>query len=167
MQRDLDAAVLGHKALVARLREAFPDESDADLADTIEGESNLDEAIFATLRVALEREAHGKAITEMVEMMAGRKRRLEEGARAMRQAVLHAMREVGMKKLPGPDMTISVGMGKPKLVISDDAAVPDDLCRVTRAPDKRAIAEWLAAQESEPNWARFDLPAPTLTIHRK
>src|SRR6185437_3589858 len=131
---DLHIALNAHKALVAHIREMFPDETEESLSDSVEGLTELDAAIFSVLRHAAEREAHGKAIGEMIDTLAARKRRLEEGAKSIRLAALHAMLEAGFKKLAAPDMTVSVGSGKPKVTITDEALIPDELCRVTRAP---------------------------------
>lgn len=166
-QRDLEGAVSAHKALAEQVRQAFPDEDEADLADTIEGLSTIDEAIFAVLRAALEREAMAKALGEMIEGMVSRKGRLLAGAQSMRAAALHAMKECGLKKLQAPDMSLSVSPGKSRLVILDDAAVPETLCRVKREPDRKAIAEWLAEVDGVPNWASWEAPKAFLTVHRK
>jgi len=167
MPYDLRALVPGHRAIVSAIRQMFPDESDDDLADTVAGESNLPDAILAVLRAALEREAHAKALGEMIDGMTARKRRLEEGAKSMRLAALQAMQDAGLKKLAAPDMSLSVSPGKSRLVILDDAAVPETLCRVKREPDRKAIAEWLAEVDGVPNWAAWEAPKAFLTVHRK
>jgi hypothetical protein len=169
MQHDLAPSIMAHKALVEQVRAAFPEESEDDLADSIEGLSTIDDAIFAVLRAALEREAMAKALGEMIESMAGRKGRLLAGAQSMRAAALHAMQECGLKKLQAPDMSLSVSPGKPKLIITDEAAVPPSLCRVKSEPDKKAIAEWLveAGTEATPSWITWGNPQPFLSIHRR
>ena len=163
---DLSMALNAHKVLVAQIRLMFPDETDRDLADTVEGESTLPDAIFSVLRHAAEREAHGKAIAEMIDTLAARKRRLEEGARTIRLAALHAMLDAGFKKLAAPDMTVSVGSGKPRVTITDEALVPEDLCRVTRAPSKTDIAKALAEGREVPG-VTLGNPEPFIVVHRK
>lgn len=167
MPRDLEAAVSTHKALAEQVRQAFPAEDEADLADTIEGLSTIDEAIFAVLRAALERETMAKALGEMIEGMASRKGRLMAGAQSMRAAALHAMNECGLKKLQAPDMTVSVGIGKAKLIVTDEKAVPDFLSRTIREPDKAAINERYKDSAELPSWLVRGNPAPSLRITRK
>jgi type I site-specific restriction endonuclease len=168
MPTDIAAALQEHRTFRTQLLAAFPElaEDEETLRDTLEGISDLDQQILAALRHAIEREAHGKAIAELVETMTARKRRLEEGARAIRGAALHAMQEAGLKKLAAADMTVSVGTGKAKVIITDDQAVPDDLCRVTRTPSKTDIAKALSEGREVPGIILGN-PEPFLSVHRK
>lgn len=168
-QHDLKAAVSTHKALVEQIRAMFPTEDEESLADTIEGLTTIDDAILAVMRAALEREAHAEALAGMIATMAARKKRLETGADFMRAAALHAMQECGLKKIPGPDMTLSIGSGRAKLIITEPDKVPDELCKVERTPKKKEIIEWLGQLDamSQPAWAAWGNPQPFLTVHRK
>lgn len=167
MPRDLDAAVREHRNLRARLLDAFPELSEdvSALADTLEGISDLDQQCLAVLRAAIEREAHAKALGELIDGMTARKRRLAEGAQAMRLAVLHAMQEVGLRKIAGADMSASIGAGKPKLLVIDEALIPDEYVKITREARKADIAKVLASGQDVPGVA-FGNPAPFLSIHR-
>ena len=140
MTRDLSTALANHRAAVARIREMYPDTDEADLADTIEGESNLDQAILATLREALYREAQAEAVQHMIDVLQERQGRFRNTAQAMRATALQAMQETGMDKLSASDMSVSVGTSRPKLVITDETLLPDELCRIKREPLKTIIA---------------------------
>lgn len=166
-ERALDAAVTTRKNLREQLLATWPelaDDTEA-LADTLAGIDEFEEQCLAVLRHAIEREAHGKAIATLIEGMQARKKRLEEGASFLRIAVLNAMQEAALSKIKAPDMSVSIGAGKPRVVVTDDAALPDSLCRITRAPDKKAIAEALAAGW-EVSGATLSNPTPSLRIHR-
>lgn len=168
MPRDLGAAVSTHKALVEQVRAMFLSEDEESLADTIEGLTTVDEAIFAVLRAAQEREAMALALREtIVKNMVARARRFEETAASMRLACLHAIHECGLKTpLRGPDFTVSVGVGKPKVIVKDEALLPDHLCRVKqREPDKVAIGKALAAGQEVPG-VELGNPMPSLSIHK-
>lgn len=166
---DLTAALVTRINLRDQLLAVYPQlaEDETALIDTLDGLDTLNEQIVAVLRHAIEREAHGKALGELVEAMTARKRRLEEGAKSLRLAVLHTMQEAGLKKLAAPDMTVSVGAGKPKVVITDDAEIPDALCRITKTPDKIAIAKALTEGSWPVPGATLGNPQPFLSIHRK
>lgn len=168
MPTDLSAALVSRANLRDQLLGLYPELADDETAlmDTLAGLDNFEEQVLAVLRHAIEREAHGKALGEMIDTMTGRKRRLEDGAKTMRAAVLHAMQEAGLKKLSAADVTVSIGAGKPRLIITDEAAVPDEFCRITRAPDKSAIAKAFGAGDL-PSWATLSNPQPFLTVHRK
>lgn len=171
MRNSLEAATVERLNLRDQLLANFPDltEDAVTLADTLAGIDDFEEQCVAAKRYAIERRAHAKAIGEIIEDLTSRKRRLEEGAANIDGKILHAMRTAGISKIRAPDMTISVNPGKPRLVIVDDAAVPNTLCRIRREPDKAAIAEWLAEIDSMqvPNWVRWDEPVPFLSIHRR
>lgn len=167
----LDAAIVTRLNLRDRLLADFPGlaEDDQALIDTLAGIDDLEEQCLAVLRNAIEREAMGKALGEIIDGMVARKRRLEEGAKNLRGAVLDAMQKGKLPGIKAPDMSVSLSPGKPRLVVVDDAAVPETLCRIERRPDKKAIAEWLAEIDSmqAPNWVRWDAPTPFLSIHRR
>lgn len=142
--RDLARLVPEHRAIVEAIQALYPDEAPEDLADTVAGESSLPDVILATLRIALEREAMAKGLAGLIEQMTERKRRLEDGAKLLRGSVLNAIQEAGVAlPIRAPDMTVSIGRGKPRVIITDAARLADDLCKITREPDKVKIAEML------------------------
>lgn len=165
MPQNLTRLVPEHRAIAEHIRALYPDESETNLVDTIEGASDLPEAIVATLRIALEREAMAKGLGELVETMTARKRRLEDGAKMLRGSVLHAIQEAGVAMpLRAPDMTVSIGRGKPRVVITDADKLPDAFCKIVREPDKKAIAE--ALKGGDVDGAMLDNAVPFLVIHK-
>lgn len=165
---DLRAAVADHRALVQRLKDAYPAESEESLADTIEAATELDAAIVATVRAALELRGEAEALDGMIAAMLARKRRKEETAAGLLRAALHAMQEAGWKRLPTPppDMSVTVTAGKPKLLITDADALPFELCRAVVTPDKAAIRKALEAGQEVPG-AVLGNAEPGLVIHRR
>lgn len=144
---NLSAAVGAHRQLVERIRQAFPDIDEETLAGSVESETELDGAIIAAVRQALERESLSAALALRIKEMQERKKRLDDGAEVIRRAVLDAMLSVAWKKLPMPvpDVTVSVGAGSPKLLITDESALPFDLLEVVSKPNRAAIKEALKA----------------------
>lgn len=171
MPRDqsLDAAVLNRMSLRDQLVAAWPElEDDSDtLLDSLSGLDNFEEQIIATMRHVAEREANAKALGELIEGMQARKQRLDAGAKWLRAAVLHAMTEAKVPRIKAPDMSLSVGAGKPRLVIIDDAAVPEALCRIERSPNKKEITQWLSEVGGMPNWAKWEAAKPFLSVHKR
>lgn len=165
---NLPAAVAAHNQLVERIRAAFPDADDETLAGSVESVTELDAAIVAVLRQAIEREAMADALAAMMKQMAERKKRLEDGASALRRAVLDAMLSVGWRKLPAPvpDFTVTVGNGTPKLVITDEAAIPFDLLEVVSKPNRAAIKDALKSGR-EVNGAAFGNAEQHLIVSRR
>lgn len=166
-RNDLGGALLTRKNLRQQLVEVYPgiEEDETALLDTLEGIDDLPEQIITTLRTAVEREAAATALAEIIKTMTGRKQRLEDGAKTLRVAVLHAMEEAGIPKIPAPDMTVTVGRGKPKVLITDPASVPDDLCRISREPNKTDIAKAIAEKRNVPG-VTLGNPQSFLTVRR-
>jgi hypothetical protein len=151
--------------MVAQLRKLFHDESEESLADTIEGLTELDAAILTVLRAGLEREAMGKALGEMIDGMVARKRRIDDGAKMIRLAALQAMQEAGLPKLAAPDMSVSIGRGKPKVIVTAPEQVPDAYWRISREPNKAEIGKALGVGTDVPG-AVLGNPQAFLSIHR-
>ncbi len=134
---DIPREVIVHKSVVARLRDEFPDLSEADLADTIEGESRLDVALAALLRDALEAEAMAGGIAELLLKPAKeRKDRLEAKGVKLRAIALWALEEVGLRGFRAPDMTVSVRQLRQPLIITDETKLPDEFVKIERIPRK-------------------------------
>ena len=145
---DLSRAILAHRQLVAQIRAAFPDVPEEDLADSIEGATDLDDAIAAVIREALAREAMAKGIDEFAAKLADRKGRLLNGASTLRAAARTAMEEIGLSRVLAPDFTASLTRGRPRVLILDPKAVPAEFLRQREPePDKTAIGDKLKAGE--------------------
>src|SRR6186997_1361982 len=100
-----------------RLLEADPDIDEKTLFDTLEGATDLHEAIAAVIRSALEDEALAKALRARIEDMRQRLSRIELTAEAKREAALNAMERADMVKLTAPDFTASIRINPPSLLI--------------------------------------------------
>ncbi len=166
MPHDLARLVPAHRAIVEQLQAMFPAEDLESLGDTIAGCSDLPSALATVLRNAMEREAYGKAVAEMIETLTARKRRLEEGAKSMRLAVMEAMQTAGIPKLNEPDFSASIGRGKPKVVITEPTLIPDELCRIVREPNKIEIGKALSDGADVPGACLGNSPS-FLSIHRR
>lgn len=165
---DLSVALRAHQALVESVKAAYPEETEESLADSIDSIAELDQAIVAVLRQAIEREMLGAALAERIKEMQTRKKRLEDGAATLRHAVLETMLAVRWKRLPvpPPDLTVTVGDGTPKLLITDESALPFDLVEIATKPNRAAIKEALKAGR-EVAGAMFGNAEPHLIVSRR
>lgn len=157
--------------VVAEFREklkAAHDLEDGDpfLEDSLEGISDLPELLARAARQAKRDEAFSEAIGAIIKENAARVARLESRAQRIRLAITQAMSEAGMKKLPLPDMSISLGEGKPHVETPDPSAVPIEFCRLRTEPNKTIIREWLEGG-NKVNWAHLSEPKPVLRITTK
>ncbi len=101
----------------------------------------------------------------MIDTMAARRRRLVEGAQALRRAARDAMIESGLHGMTCADMTVSVRDGKPAVVIIDESAIPDIYCRFKRSVDKTAVGDVLRTGHEVPG-ATLGNADPVLTVRR-
>ncbi len=129
-----------------RLIADHPDLDDDTLADTLEGATNLHEAIAALVRSALEDEAMARGLKGRLEDLTARLGRIEERAARKREIALHAMDEAGLSKITAPDVTISLRAGPASLVITDESLIPEWFFVPQPAKlDRRKVLEVLKA----------------------
>lgn len=135
----LDAAVVRRQ--IETLRDAYPeifgDDEEAVLA--LESETELTELATRIVKVIGEAEAEAEGIKAYQAELAERKARKERKAEGMRSMLLSLMEAAGVPKLPLPIATLSVGPKPASVVITDEAAIPDDYFRVKREVDKTLI----------------------------
>lgn len=113
-----------HQALRARLLAEDPDLDEETLADTLEGLTDLNEIIAAILRAALSDETLAEGLRIRISEMQGRLERLTERASKRRQIAREAMIEADIKKIMAPDLTVSLRLGSPGLIVIDETAIP-------------------------------------------
>lgn len=163
MRAALSHDVLIAQAIISEIQSAGIDEDDADFATLVESECDVLERMRRIIRAARHTEAQAKALAELQAEMRDRKARLDRKAKSLRDACKWAMGELGISKLAAPDFNVSLSAGKSPLIISDEAALPDDLCRVKREADKTAIKAALDAGRDVPGVVLGN-PAPILTV---
>jgi hypothetical protein len=132
-----------------RLIEADPEIDERTLFDTLEGATNLREAIAAVIRSALADEALALGLRSRLQDMKTRLARFEQTADAKRRAAQQAMESADLPKLIEPDFTVSLRRLPPNVVILSEAAIPD--CYFVPQPpklDRRAVHEALENGET-------------------
>lgn len=150
------------REIAEQIQAAGISEDDPDFADLLASETDIQARLCRILRYGRHVEAQAKALGEMLSEMRDRKARLERKAESLRSVALWAMSEVGLKKLEAPDLSASVSMGKPKVILIDEALLPDELCRIERSPNKTALAN--ALQHGPIPGAELSNPQPSLRV---
>jgi len=156
--------------LLAALRDQGEGDDAELVADAIEGETGLHEAIVAALDEIDEAEVlilGGKAKIEQIgSRVASEERRIERLRAAIERAIVSSEMPTPLKL---PTATISVAKRRPGVVIDNEAEVPSRFFVQPPAPppklDKKALADALAA-EPVPG-AHLDNGSISLTIRRK
>jgi hypothetical protein len=154
-------------SLAARLRDQMEAYGDEDLTlDMIEGETRLIDMIDALMSARAEDAAMAQALKAHQDDLAARKKRFEARADARKKLAQIALTEAGIRKLERPAYTASLSATPASVVITDDSALPDELCRIKREPDKTAIKKALQAGD-EVRGASLSNGGETLTIRVK
>jgi hypothetical protein len=116
------------------------------LLDTLEGETNLLEALAEVAESIAQDECFADALTTRISTIKERKSRLERSAETKRNLIIMAMEKAHLKSVKQPNATISVRATKPKLVVVDEALVPGKFFKsaepiLDRAALKAALEE--------------------------
>jgi hypothetical protein len=140
------------RAEIRNLIHLYPELEQDDVlrADMLEGETSLNDVIDLLLRKIKEAQTLSNAVTDEMGMLQERQTRFEMRAVNLRKAIFHILEDAGLKKLERPRGTVSIVPGRPKVVVTDEDALPETFVRVKREPDKRRIETYLKAGENVP-----------------
>ena len=167
MQDDIGRSAAFYNQLKEALLSAGDlSEDDQTLLDTLEGATDTHEQIAALIRDARRAEAMAKGLAEIMKDHATRKSRLEHRNERNRGLAFAVMQNCGLAKVESPDLTISIAKGVRRVIITDEAAVPDNLCEIERTPSKKAIGELLESGAFVP-FAEWSNVSPVLKVRTK
>lgn len=137
--------------IAAELRAMLGDDfDDATFLDTLDGETDAGDVADRLIAAALDAEAMAEAIKAQEADLKARRERIAARGEAYRRQLLSLLDATGLKKLERPRATISRRAGLPSVRITDETAVPTQLCKTTITPDKAAIKAQLLAGEAVP-----------------
>jgi len=140
------------------------------LLDSLEGETDFHRFLTAVVRRIRQSEALAEgAAAEIEELIApgkARQQRFDQQAHAMRSLAFRLMNQAEVRKVELPLATLSIRAGQPKVIITDEAALPENCIRVKREPDKVMIKE-LISQGVPISGAELSNAEPTLAVRVK
>lgn len=161
----LDLTRIQIEAVAAHLHDALSDDERAYL-DTLEGETDLYEWVRRLLERIEDDEGQQTILAEQIADRTVRKNRASERVKVSREAIQGLLECARLDKLVLPEATISVRDVPPKAIISDEAALPDALCKFKRSPDMAAVKAEMEAGRAVPG-VTLDNGSVSLTIRRK
>lgn len=133
-----------------RLLAEFPDlaEDEAALFDTLDGLTEFNEIAVALIQSAEDDAAFADALGVRMADMQIRRDRFKKRHDAKRAAVAQAMETVGVKKIEAPECTLSLRAVPPKVVVIDEAQIPDAYWRekTVRSVDRDALKNALKTE---------------------
>lgn len=158
-----DLTMMQVQAVRTMLADAGMDDDERLLLDTLEGETDLYELASRLLGGIEADDGDAKQLAEQIDNRRTRQARCKARVEARREALGALMECAGVDKLTLPEATVSRRTVAPKLVVTDESAIPDDLCTFTRKPDLAAIK---AATDPVPGTA-LDNGGTSITVRRK
>jgi hypothetical protein len=132
-------------SIAAQIAEAFADEDEETIAQAIRDGSTYEEAISQIVDQIEEWEGMQSCLSASLKLRQERKRRYADKCEKARALLIDLLNTAGTRKAEIPSATISLKHAPKKLIVTDEDALPDDLCRITRKPDARLIKEALEA----------------------
>lgn len=155
---------------IEALRVSHPDIWDADdeklLADMLEGETGLHEFLAAAIDRMLDADAKADGIQLLIDEWKARSARFVQRSDALRALAFKLMQQAGVRKIELVPATLSIRTGTPKVIVTDEAALPPACIRIKREPDKIAIRDHLARGEQVPG-AELSNSEPQLAVRIK
>lgn len=153
---------------VAAVVAMLPDDEDDRLReDMLEGETDLHAFAGKLLSHIEDDEGVINALADQIE---GRKARQDRAKQriASRRDMLAALLDIArIDKLTLPEATLTKRPGKPKLIVANDDAVPDEFQAIKKTPDKKAINSAFETADALPNWLHREPAKDVLTVRRK
>ncbi len=137
---------------IERFLAANPILEDDDMlrADMLEGCTSFHEASREAVRKVLELQALVAGLDLWRDTLKQRLDRFELGIEGWRGVLFKLMQAANVRSLVLPEATLSVGTGPPKVIITDEAKVPDIMCRIVREPMKNKIRQAIKDGETVP-----------------
>ena len=108
-----------------RLIEADPEIDETTLLDTLEGATNLSEALGEVIRAALEEEALADSLRARMGAMRERLERVETACSRKREVAQAVMEDAGIEKIMEPDFTVSLRVSPPSIAVVNEAEIPE------------------------------------------
>lgn len=135
--------------------------------DMLLGESDIDHVV-TRIHEQLARDTEMLVgIGERKAAISERQDRIKRRIDAAKSLIGKVLRAGRLTKLELPEVTYSIREGKPALKVVDPEAVPDELTRIKREPDKAKINEAYDDAAELPNWLVRDLPNDVVTARTK
>jgi hypothetical protein len=140
----LDPAAV--RAQIESLLVSFPELQDDEIlrADMLEGSTDLVEFLRRLETARQQATATAAAIDTLIDNWRQRQSRFDRRDQAIRDLMMKLLQTAHLKRMELPEATLSVRLGVPKVIITDEAAVPDELCRFKREPNKTKIKDELS-----------------------
>ena len=160
----LRTEVTHHLILADQLKASYVEIDDETLKDTLEGISDLPEAVSAVIRSSLDDEAYIQGLKGRLEDLQARLSRLKERYEKKRALARWAMVEADLEKVVCEDLSVSLRKGGEKLEVIDEGRVPETFFVPQPSKlDRKSLTDALKRGESV-NGALLVMGEPSITV---
>lgn len=137
------------RAQIEALRRTHPDiwDDEDDRLLALESETELREFLARVVDRMQNAQAMAEGIDGLFKLWKARLARFEQRIDAMRALAFNLMDQTGVRKIELDAATLSIRAGQPRVIITDEAALPPDCVRIRTEPNKTAIKEHLERGE--------------------
>jgi len=158
-------------AAVSRLREehGLVLDTEDEVIDALAEEGIAADAVLRRLvRAILDAKADAQAADARIEDLRARRNRFRHREEVYRATLAASFETLGWRRFNDAEASVYVTEGRPKVVITDEHAVPRTLMETTviHTPDKGRILDALQRGETVPGAALAN-PAPIVTIRSR
>lgn len=126
---------------IKELLQTVPDMAEDEIlrADMLEGETDLHDVLEAALDARDDALGMADSIKQRIMDMRERQARFMKRAQFYADLMAGVLEEANLRKLELPQATIGFRNLPAKVVITDEANIPDDFMRIKKTPDKTKI----------------------------
>ena len=128
--------------------------------------ADVETLLVRVLRAMGEAKAAWQAGSDRMDDLALRQKRYALQAEEHRRTAFAMMDALGLDKFRSAEFTVTIGAPKVGVVVTDAAVLADEFMRITRTPDKAAIAKALA-DGVVVDGAEMQNGMPTMTVRTK
>lgn len=148
--RSLEIESAAAKILLTMIAETVGDDQEM-IADAIEGQTGLMEAMDRAVDRIAALEANAAALKEQVHALTERRQRFEVGALKLRDMIKQILADTNLQKVERPRATLSLRKVPPSVIITDATTLPETYLRhKAPEPDKTAIGKALKSGQFVP-----------------
>jgi hypothetical protein len=154
---------------IENLKVSHPEliEDDEAWLASLESETKFEELVTQLVRRIDDSKALAEGTAGRLTELQERKARLLHRMESLRNLLFKLMESAELAKLELPEATITIRRGSPQLIgEADPASLPDDLCKISRSPDRTAIKDALKTGKKVPGFSLSNA-TPSLSIRIK
>ena len=135
---------------------------------TLESETDFNEILTTIVRRIEDTKALVIGTKDRFEELKARKDRFEHRVETLRNLAFKIMQAADIAKLELSEATLSLRAGTQQLIGDEleTQPLPDELCKISRSPDRTAIKDALKTGQTVPGFSLSNSP-PSLTIRIK